>query len=297
MSSDFRDQLIEAGHLLPSVADGVYGRGGDFESVIEQFERFVTERGRDEHAEVMRFPPVMPRAHYERTDHITSFPDLIGSIHSFTGGEREHHALLNKLERGDAWAEDLAPVDVVMLPAACYPLYPLATGTLPPKGRRVDLRSFVFRREPSLDPARMQCFRQREYVRIGTPTEARDHRDKWLERAQGMLAEIGVEVTPELANDPFFGRGGKVMASNQREQDLKYELTIPIASDSPTAIVSCNYHLDHFGTPFEIFTSDGEPAHTACIGFGLERIALALFKVHGLALSRWPVPVRKVLDL
>jgi hypothetical protein len=33
------------------------------------------------------------------------------------------------------------------------------------------------------------------------------------------------------------------------------------------------------------------------VGFGLERIALALFKKHGLELSDWPDEVREVLAL
>ncbi|MEY2406368.1 MAG: hypothetical protein QOG39_1284, partial [Acidimicrobiaceae bacterium] len=39
----------------------------------------------------------------------------------------------------------------------------------------------------------------------------------------------------------------------------------------------------------------GEVAHTACIGFGLERIALALIKTHGTDLASWPAGVRASL--
>ena len=33
-------------------------------------------------------------------------------------------------------------------------------------------------------------------------------------------------------------------------------------------------------------------AHTACVGFGLERITLALLRHHGLDLAAWPEAVR-----
>ena len=62
--------------------------------------------------------------------------------------------------------------EVVLTPAACYPVYPTLTGTLPPEGRLVDVVTFVYRHEPSDDPARLQMFRQREYVRIGEPASA-----------------------------------------------------------------------------------------------------------------------------
>ena len=89
-----------------------------------------------------------------------------------------------------------------------------------------------------------------------------------------------------------------MMAATQKEQNLKYELVIAVASaDKPTAITSCNCHLDYFGNAFDIRQEDGSPAHTACIGFGLERIALALFMTHGFDTDRWPSTVRNVLGL
>jgi seryl-tRNA synthetase len=222
----------------------------------------------------------------------------MGSVHTFTGNDRDHNAMLNAKHKGEDWTTHLKPAETMLVPAACYPLYPTATGTLPEDGRTVDLVCFVFRHEPSPDPARMQQFRQREFVRLGTKEQALDHRNDWLRRGAEILQSVGLEVKKELANDPFFGRGGKIMAATQLEQDLKYELTIPIASaEKPTAITSCNYHLDYFGTTFGIRTPDGQPAHTACIGFGLERIALALFKTHGFDPNQWPTSVKQVLAL
>lgn len=293
-----RDEFVAAGLLIPSGVPGLYGRSGVFEAVIEHFEQLVTQRAAHLKSEVMRFPPILNRQHYLRTDHIETFPNLMGSVHSFVGKDREHLALLHKKDEGADWTRDLAPTDVMMTPAACYPLYPTATGVLPPRGRTVDLTSFVFRHEPSVDPARMQIFRQREFVRLGTPEQALAHRNYWLETGQAILRSVGLDVKAELANDPFFGRGGRMMAATQKEQDLKYELVYPIASaEKPTAITSCNYHLDHFGAAFGIKTADGHVAHSACIGFGLERIALALFKTHGFDPAHWPASVRQVLAL
>jgi seryl-tRNA synthetase len=144
----------------------------------------------------------------------------------------------------------------------------------------------------------MQIFRQREYVRLGTAEQALEHRNYWLKRGEEMLHAVGLDAKPVVANDPFFGRGGRVMAATQREQDLKYELVVPIATaEKPTAVVSTNYHMDHFGHAFDIKNNEGDVAHTACIGFGLERIALALFKKHGFEPKSWPAEVRKVLAL
>lgn len=295
---DCHKQLTQAGLLIPLGVPGVYGLSGIFENVIERFEQCVTRLGRHLRPEVMRFPAILSRTHYLRTTHIELFPDLMGSVHSFTGNELDHARLLDERARGEDWTRALTPTQVMMSPAACYPLYPTATGVLPAGGRTVDLRSFVFRHEPSVDPARMQVFRQREFVRLGTSEQALKHRDYWLTLGQGILNSVGLAVQPVVASDPFFGRGGRMMAATQKEQVLKFELVIAVASvEKPTAIASCNYHLDYFGRAFDIRTEDGQYAHTACFGFGLERIAIALFMTHGFDPNQWPSNVKNVLRI
>ena len=294
----YQGELVSAGLLIPLGVRGVYGRGGTFEHVITSFDNYVSRMGAPTRPEVMRFPPIFSRKNYEKIDHIHNFPDLMGSLHTFIGGEREHRDMLGRFERKEDWSRDLAAAQVMMTPAICYPLYPTATGTLPHGGRRVDLQGFAFRHEPSDDPARMQIFRMHEFVRLGTPGEALEHRNDWLAKGREIFNSVGLDVQPVVANDPFFGRGGKVQKALQLEQNLKYEFVIPICStEKPTAIGSCNYHLDHFGVAFDIRTHDGQVAHSACVGFGLERVALALFKTHGLKLEAWPREVRDVLDL
>jgi seryl-tRNA synthetase len=294
----YLDELVAARLLIPSGVRGVYGRGGDFEHVVEQFERLVSREGRPEKAEVMRFPPIFNRAHYQRINHIHNFPDLMGSVDTFTGNEADHRAMIDTFQGGGDWTKSLTPAETMLVPAACYPLFPTATGTLDEAGRTVDLRTFVFRHEPSDDPARMQIFRQREYVRLGTADQALSHRDDWLRRGKALLESLGLPVEAVVANDPFFGRGGRLAKATQREQTLKYELVVPICStEQPTAVSSTNYHLDYFGKAFDILLPDGSPAHSACIGFGLERITLALFKHHGLSLARWPREIRERLEL
>lgn len=291
-------ELVSAGHLIPLGVPGLYGRGGAFEDVIEHFERYVSRRAEDQAAEVMRFPPILGRAAYEATEHMDAMPQQLGSVCSFVGTEAEHREMVRRAHEGLDWQDALAATDMMLVPAACYPLFPTATGVLPEGGRTVDLRTFVFRHEPSDDPARMQSFRQRELVRIGSPHQAASHRDEWIRRGLDIHRSLGLDVRQELANDPFFGRGGRVMKVSQREQDLKYELVVPITSqERPTAIASSNNHLDHFGLAFDIHTADGAVAHSACVGFGLERTALALFKTHGMDPHRWPAEVRSVLAL
>jgi seryl-tRNA synthetase len=289
----FRDELLAAGVLLPLGTDGLYGRSADFEAVADGLLALLARTTSGMGTTRVRFPPVMPRAVFEHTDYLKSFPDLTGSVHTFTGGDRDHAALLAAAEAGEDWSGHLTPADAMLCPAVCHPLYPTQTGTLPDGGRRFDVLGWAFRHEPSADPARMQSFRMQEYVFLGTPDEAQAHRDGWIDRGLGILGDLGLEVRAEVANDPFFGRLGKMLANNQVDEELKYEVVATVGSSTrPTAIMSSNCHRDHFTAPFGIEAAGGAEAHSACVGFGIERVALALFRRHGLDLDRWPAAVR-----
>ncbi len=294
----FLDGLMSHGLLIDTGIDGLYGRSGAFEDVISRFDELISGFGGGDNAEVVRFPPGMNRALFEKSGYMKSFPQLAGTVHSFDGDDKQHARLLEKIDAGGDWAGDQSATDIVLAPAACYPLYPAVAkrGALPPEGRIYDLNSYCFRHEPSKDPARMQMFRMREYVRIGSPEQVIDFRKVWLERGRELIGRLGVPFDVDVANDPFFGRAGRMMASSQRDQGLKFELLIPIESvEKPTACLSFNYHQDHFGLLWGIQTNTGDVAHTACVGFGMERVALALFKHHGFDTRAWPKAVRAAL--
>ena len=295
-AASFRDQLVAAGVLLSMGSDGIYGRSTAFESVVDGLLDLLARTTAGMGAQRVRFPPVMPRHVFERTDYLKSFPDLTGSIHSFTGSDRDHAKLLAAAEAGDDWSAHLTPSDAMLVPAVCHPLYPTQRGVLPEGGRLFDVMGWSFRHEPSPDPARMQSFRIQEYVFLGDPDAAQAHRDGWIDRGLEVLGGLGLDVRAEVANDPFFGRLGTMLANNQVDEELKYEVVTTVGSEAkPTAIMSSNCHRDHFTDVFDIEGHDGSLAHSACVGFGIERCTLGLFRAHGMDPASWPAPVRAKL--
>jgi seryl-tRNA synthetase len=122
--------------------EGVYARTALFERVIDGLGRLISLR-REAGSEVLRFPPVMSREQLERTGYQNNFPQLLGGVCCL-----EHHG---DKPNGHAWSVAASTSDLVVTPAACYPVYPLvaARGQVPAAGLLFDVAADCFRREPS----------------------------------------------------------------------------------------------------------------------------------------------------
>ena len=87
-----------------------------------------------------------------------------------------------------------------------------------------------------------------------------------------------------------------MLAANQREQELKFELLVADRRPEPTAVASFNYHQDHFARVYGLGMADGGVAHT-----GLPRASASsgsrsrCSARHGLDLGGWPDEVREEL--
>lgn len=279
-------------------ADGVYARTALFTQVADGLETCLT-RERDPQAEVLRFPPVMSRHQLEKSGYLQSFPQLLACACSLHG-EASIRSTIHSDKEPAHWTESLTATELVLSPAACYPVYPMVAerGPLPVGGLQFDIEADVFRREPSRELDRLQSFRMREFVRIGSPQEILAFRDAWMTRAPQLAAELGLPCSLEIANDPFFGKVGKIMAISQRQQALKFELLIRYhAAATPTACMSFNYHRGHFGEVWGLRDEQHTVAHSGCVAFGIDRLTVALFAAHGVDVAQWPPSVRLVLGI
>jgi seryl-tRNA synthetase len=294
----FLAELLDHGLFIDSGVPGIYGRSGAFERIRTAFDALVDRAAAGEEAEVLRFPPLLPRRQLEASGFLKSFPHLAGAVFAFQGSEADAAELQERAARHEDWSEFQTLTELVLTPAACYPVYPAiaARGPVPAGGRSVDAGgAFSFRAEPSGDPARLQAFHQRELVRFDEPARITGWVDDWRDRGLDLLQRLGLEAKADIAADPFFGRGGRMLASSQREQRLKFELLVEIAGPEPTAVASFNNHQDHFTTTYGIEREGGGAVHTACLGFGHERIVLALLRTHGFDAAAWPDSVQQEL--
>lgn len=279
--------------------DGVYARTALYADVVERLESYIT-RQRNPNAEILCFPPVMSRRQLEKSGYLASFPHLLGCVCALHGSEASIRSAVDAAADGGDWTRSVTSSDLVLTPAACYPLYPIvaARGPLPIGGLQFDIEADVFRHEPSRNLDRLQSFRMREFVRIGSQREILEFRESWMAKAPRLATDLSLPFSIDVANDPFFGRVGQVMAVSQRQQTLKFEMSIPYyPAAAPTACMSFNYHREHFGDTWGIHDHKGDLAHTGCVAFGIDRLTIALFAIHGLSLQDWPAVTRAALAL
>ena len=207
-----------AGHLFqPLGVEGVYARTALYEGVMKGLADFVS-RERDAHAEVLRFPPLMSRRQLEKSGYLKSFPNLLGCVCALHGSEAAIRSAADRYESGGDWTTSLGVSDLVLSPAACYPLYPLVAtrGRIPGGGLLFDVAADCFRREPSRSLDRLQCFRMREFVRIGRPEEITAFRESWMTRARQLAEELALPYSIEVAKRSMPKATQPVWASSSR---------------------------------------------------------------------------------
>src|SRR4029077_20408542 len=110
----FRDMGVE----------GVYARSALYEGVIEKLAGLISVQ-RDPEGEVLRSPPVMSRRQLEKSGYLESFPNLLGCVCALHGSDATIRSAADRYESGGDWTASLGASDLVLSPAACYPLYPL----------------------------------------------------------------------------------------------------------------------------------------------------------------------------
>jgi len=111
---------------------------------------------------------------------------------------------------------------------------------------------------------------------LGGAEFVRAQRQEWIELATQWARMLGLEASTEPAEDPFFAAGDRGKKVLQHLRELKCELRASHLAGAAVPIASFNLHEQFFGKRFGIRLADGAPAFSGCVGFGVERWALAM---------------------
>ena len=240
-------------------------------------------------------PDVLARAGY-----LGSFPHSVCLVSHLV----EDFDAIEAFRAANTGAESLHVPDpgaltsgAALRPAICLPVYrALEDTSLPAEGLVVTTTGKAFRYESGNMEGlkRLWDFSMREIVFAGSARFVEEQRARVIDAVTALMRDWDLSFRLVSASDPFFATVRGTKALWQRARSLKHEVLVDVGTGT-IAAGSINVAGTLFGDAFRISTHDGETATTACVGFGLERLVLALFSQHGFEPARWPPALREVV--
>ena len=292
--------LLERGDIV-SFGRGRYGFGPRLVGLMEYFDRRAREMAVRFQAEMYCFPSLVGADVLDRCRYLKNFPSSLNLVSHL----REDHAVLQEFARSVHWdgqqlmydRAGLSGVECLLSPSVCFHWYEWLRDSRLAQPKAITALGKCFRYESSnlTGLERLWDFTMREIVFVGPANYVLDNRKELLDLSVAFLNELGLAYEISTATDPFFVDSYAVQAAYQQGFELKFELLAPLPySGKKLAVGSINYHQDFFGRSFAIQAGD-EQAHTGCIGFGYERLALAFLAQHGLDENAWPDAVARAV--
>lgn len=265
--------------LISTDQPGLYLKTRPFRAITEALERGFFRLRTDTGIGALQSTGLISRQDIARSSHLDKFPQFA-------------MRLVAEIEAAGEGRDGLAA-----MPSACLCVYPWlhGRGVLPRGGVLTTVTAPCLRNEELYGPERMRAFTMSEYVFAGLPADADAFRDDMVDRVTIWLADLGLNGRLETGNDPFFGRLGEMLIEQQRANKMKLELLLPVWDGTDVACLSFNSHRELFGLRWDLKTPDGAVAHSACVGVGLERLALAMLHRHGADMAAWPQAFRRDL--
>lgn len=276
---------------------GRYGFGPKLVALMEYFDVQVRRMATAFQADARQFPSLIGADVLDRCRYLQNFPTSL----NFVSHLREDYGVLQQFARsarcnGEQLVSDnvdMSGIECLLSPSVCFHWYMWLRDSQLREPCAITALGKCFRYESSnlTGLERLWDFSMREIIFVGPTDYVLVSRAKLVELSVRFLNELGMAYEISTATDPFFVDSYAVQAAYQQGFELKFELLAPLPySGKKLAIGSINYHQDFFGRSFAI-ESAGKPAHTGCIGFGYERLALAFLAQHGVDECKWPAAV------
>lgn len=295
--------LLEASGELFRYGAGRYGLGPECVRLLEFFDRRFTRLAHQFAAVPHQYPSMIGADTLDRCKYLQSFPHSLSLISHL----REDLEALQDFAKNVRWggnrlnynSENLSDVQCLLAPSVCFHCYAWLHDSQLQEPKVVTAVGKCFRYESSnlTGLERLWDFTMREIIFIGPKEYVLSQRSKAIDEVVSILDEWGLAYDIRSATDPFFIEEYSAQVSFQSSFDLKYEIQAVLPYTGKTlALGSFNHHQDFFGRSFNIKSASGDPVHTSCVGFGLERLVLAFVAQHGLDRRNWPEAVARAVE-
>lgn len=276
---------------------GRYGLGPRLVALMAFFDRELTRTFLSFSPKQYQFPSLIGADVLERCKYLRSFPHALTLVSHL----REDLAAVQEFARSAKWdgaqltsdPAHLSAIECLLAPAVCFHCFAWLQNSQQQEDSSVTAIGKCFRYESgNLEGLeRLWDFTMRELIFIGSPDFVLAQRQKAIEGTAQLLDDWGLGYEIRSATDPFFIEE-YASATFQLAFDLKFEVRADLPYKQKTlAVGSFNFHQDYFGRSLNITNTNGEALSTGCVGFGLERLALAFLAQHGLDNRNWPAAV------
>jgi hypothetical protein len=267
-------------------AQGYASVHGELLARLEQLDARFGAWAREEGATAYRSAGLLPLAELRRAQYLQGFPHLAVFPATLVPEPAQLRALATASTTTDVPVLPFsADCDSILPPAACFQVYGALQDRALDAPHVATVCCTCHRNEASVAWLRRQrAFSMRELVCVGTGEEVRAFLARNRARAEGFARALGLDVRWEAATDPFFESATDARHLAQRLDPPKHELRL----HGELALCSVNDHRDFFGEGFGIVRG-GQPAHSGCVAFGLERWLYALVEAFGPDCRAWPV--------
>jgi hypothetical protein len=294
------ETLFKSGGLC-ECGPGIFGYGGILLKILRYFLSKTREMGLNQFsAKEYEFPVLFPVASFQQGGYFETFPHHI----MFQTTLKNDITVLNEFSR-NGWGDGKqifknsnAPVNVLKN-AACGPIYPmLAKRDLGPEMQVYFTVGRCFRNEAAniFELARLNEFSMSEVVFIGKDDQIRAGMEKAKELWYYWINLFDLNCVIESANDSFFAGNYKKLKFFQKLGDSKIEFKLLLPHCGKyIACSSANYHRTHFSKKYDFRNGEGY-CHTACLAFGMERLAYAFLCQHGCEPEKWDDRIRNEID-
>ena len=291
------DWLVQQGHIH-EFGPGRVGLGPLLVALENRIDGDLLQMAQTLGAAPYRFPTVIGADVLSKCRYLQSFPQFLTlAMHL-----NENMDVLSQFSQECRLVDgavvvpegSLAPSTTVLSPTVCFHLYSWLEGQELNGPMSVTAKGHCHRYESRTMSGleRLWDFQMREIMFVGSSEHVEKQRTDCLEQCIRLLDKWNITYEIISATDPFYVDGFSAVANYQAAFELKYEIRVPLpyAPGRTMAIGSINRHHDFFGKSLN-FKDKNIPgySHTACVGFGLERVAWAWLCTHGVNPNDWPM--------
>lgn len=294
-----RQQQAESDHgpsfLASSIDQAADGEPYDEEQfkvhLFEAYDALFKAAAMRHAAKVRKYQALIARETMNEMNYIQHFPQ-----NALFVAELPHdYNVLKTIASTESIDQSIQLSRHMLSPAVCFHCYQEFKNRTLYEPIVITAMGSCFRHEAKwrLNEHRLTEFSMREIVFIGASDFVSDLRNRLMEEVWTLFNELGLNGYMTTAHDPFYFPQDARFVQHQLLADMKVELMAEDHLANQYAIASFNSMGDTICREFHITDGRGEPLHSGCAAFGIDRWVHASLAKWGTQLRDYPQVIKQ----